>query len=435
MSKKRTVILFGAGAIRKWNGIQTNELTDSILNSAPEFICNDNGSSIMRFLYDIFIKNGYRKEDINFETLINAVEELIIYYSYFDKDNELPSILKVLFNSRYENQILNFSIKGGVKKHGYSLQIPENIDYDFAKFSLNSEAPEQFYFQHLLNVLLTVINSKVTSYSYHSSKHSNIYTEDNSSINKNFQKWIQKLSVDSIIRMYSLNYDRLFKILSADIGLNVFEGFEYGDTIPTNGIKPEVKRIISDYNSHTHYNLHGSAYWNVYSRNQQTQLISPFIALHPYPKLNMNNPETAVIQMEKGKNIVLSNIITGFQKTQKSAVTPFKQMHSSFDRDCCFADELIVIGYSFGDTHINSSINAALNYNPGLKLYIIDPAYCKKNGAKGYDLLINRLIHIFPEVFNFEKTQPVCSNNNDTCSYFNDKLTVSAIGFDKFLEF
>lgn len=434
MNKKRTVILFGAGAIRGWKGIQTTELTDLILNSGSQFVCNDGGSSIMRFLYDLFIKGGYHKDEINFETLINAIEELIIYYSYFDKDNELPSFLKLLFASRYENQILNFSIKGGFKKHGYRLQIPKNNKYNFAESSLNCEAPEQFYFQHLLNVLLTNINSKVSSYSYHSSKHTKIFTEENTSINKNFQKWIQKLSKGSIIRMYTLNYDRLFKILSEDIGLDVFEGFEYGDTIPTNGIMPEVKRIISDFNSHTHYNLHGSAYWNVYSRNQQTQLISPFIALHPYPKLNMNNLETAVIQMEKGKNIVLSNIITGYQKTQKSAVTPFKQMQSSFDWDCCFADELLVIGYSFGDTHINSSINTALNHNPGLKLHFVDPAYCEQNGAKGYDLLIKRLIHIFPKVFNFNKTQPVFSNNKNTCTYFDDKLTVSAIGFDKFLE-
>lgn len=434
MNKKRTLILFGAGAIKGWKGIQTRELTDLVINSGSEFVCNDSSSNIMRFLYDIFIKSGYHKDEINFETLINAVEELIIYYSYFDKNSELPSFLKILFSSRYENQILNFSIEGGLKRHVYRLQIPKNIEYNFARSSLNSEAPEQFYFQHLLNVLLTNINSQVSSYSYHSSKHSKVFTEENSSINKNFQKWIQMLSEDSIIRMYTLNYDRLFKILTEDIGLDVFEGFEYGDTIPANGITPKIQRILSDYNSHVYYNLHGSAYWNVYSRSQQTQLISPFIALHPYPKLNMNNSETAVIQMEKGKNIVLSNIITGYQKTQKSAVTPFKQMQSSFDWDCCFADEFLIIGYSFGDTHINSSINTALNNNPQLKLHFIDPAYCEKNGERGYDLLINRLIHIFPEVFNFERTQPVYSNNKDTCSYFNDKLTVSAIGFDKFLE-
>ena len=342
--------------------------------------------------------------------------------------------MKVLFASKFEKQILNFSIEGGTKRHGYRLQIPQNVDYPFSRTSLNNESPEQFYFQHLLNEILTNINKKVSSYSYHSAKHTKLFTEENTSINKKFQKWIKALSKDSIIRMYTLNFDRLFKILSEDVGLEVFEGFEYGNTIPTNGITPKVKRILSDFESDTYYNLHGSAYWNVYSRSPQTQLISPYIALHPYPKLNMNNIETAVIQMEKGKNIVISNIITGYQKTQKSAITPFKQMQSSFDWDCCFANEILIIGYSFGDTHINSSINTALINNPGLKLHFIDPAYCEKYGRKGYDLLINRLIHIFPEVFNLSRTQPVYSNNGDTCKYFDDKLIVSAIGFDKFLE-
>lgn len=434
MNKKRSVVLFGAGAIKGWDGAQTNELTELVLKSGPTFVCNDTGLSLMEFIYNAFIQSGYKKEDINFETLINAIEELIIYYSYFEGKSELPSFLKVLFTSKYENQILNFTIDGGKKKHGYRLQIPKNIDYQFSKIALNNESPEQFYFQHLLNELLTNINAKVSSYSYHSVKSTKIFCEDNTSNNKNFQKWIKALSKHTIIRMYTLNYDRLFKILSEDVGLNIFEGFEYGDTIPVNGISPKIKRILTDFESNTHYNLHGSAYWNVYSRSPQTQLISPYIALHPYPKLNMSNSETAVMQMEKGKNIVVSNIITGYQKTQKSAITPFKQMQSSFDRDCCFADEILIVGYSFGDTHINSSIKTALINNPKLKLHFIDPAYCEKEGKKGYDLLINRLIHIFPEVLNFEKTQPVYSNNRDTCTYFDNKLTVSAIGFDKFME-
>ena len=134
--------------------------------------------------------------------------------------------------------------------------------------------------------------------------------------------------------------------------------------------------------------------------------------------------------IERGKNIVLSNIITGYQKTQKSAVTPYKQMQATFDRDCCIADEILIIGYSFGDSHINSSINTALINNNNLKLHIIDPAYCEN---KGYELLINRIIHIFPEILNYKRNTPKYSNNKDTCTYFDRKLTVSSMGFDEFL--
>jgi hypothetical protein len=434
--KKRTVILFGSGALKGWGGTQTDELTEIVTKSGPEFILKDKeGTKLMKFIYNTFIDSGYKeKKDINFETLINAIEELIIYYSYYNQEDEknLPSFLKVLFTSKYENQILNFS-KIDNKKNNYRLQIPENIEYVFAKTAKNNESPEQFYFQHLLETLLTGINSKVSSYSYHSKNKSKIFQPENSIINKHFQYWIKNLSEHSIIRIYTLNYDRIFKILTEDIGLNIFEGFSYEDSIPISGVSPDIKKILTDLKSNIHYNLHGSSYWNVNARNPRTQLISPYITLHPHIKFSINNVDFTSIQMERGKNIVLSNIITGYQKTQKSAVTPYKQMQASFDRDCCIADEILIIGYSFGDSHINSSINTALISNKTLKLHIIDPAYCEKKNRKGYDLLINRIIHIFPEILNFKRNTPKYSNNKDTCTYFNGKLTVSSIGFDEFL--
>jgi|AntRauTorckE6833_2_1112554.scaffolds.fasta_scaffold95727_1 DNA-directed RNA polymerase subunit F len=47
-------------------------------------------------------------------------------------------------------------------------------------------------------------------------------------------------------------------------------------------------------------------------------------------------------------------------------------MQASFDRDCFLADNLIVIGYSFSDEHINECIRIALLYNSQLKIHIID---------------------------------------------------------------
>ena len=85
MNKKRSVILFGAGAIKGWNGVQTNELTELVLNSGPAFVCNDTGSSLMEFINNAFIQSDYKKEEINFETLINAIEELIILLLFRQK--------------------------------------------------------------------------------------------------------------------------------------------------------------------------------------------------------------------------------------------------------------------------------------------------------------------------------------------------------------
>lgn len=422
MDKKRTMILFGAGALIPWGGPETSYLTEIVKkNSATEFVCEDGQTKIIEYIYNALKNSGYKDEEINFETLINVIEEFIIYHSYFDNKKELPSLNKVFFSSRFEEIIKNFSIKEG------QLETPKGKKYHFSKSAYNNESPEQIYFQHLLSELLTDINAEVPNCA-------EIDKPENQILNSYFQKWLQFISKESIIRMYTLNYDRIFKMLAEKAGLSVFEGFECSEFIPQNGVdEPDIIKILTDFNCDIHYNLHGSAFWEVNSRDENSELFNPWISLKPYRILEMNNHESAILQMEKGKSILISNIITGFQKTQKSFITPFKQMQSAFDKDCCLANELLVIGYSFGDSHINASIKTALRYNPGLKLHFIDPAYCEKDGKKGYELLVKRFIHIFPEILNNERTQPLYSDGKDTCIYFNNKLTVTAIGFEEYL--
>ena len=338
MNKKRTVVLFGAGAVISWGGPKTSELTKLIIkDSAPQFICNDGKTKVTEFIYHILLKNGYKEEEINFETIISVIEELIIHYAYFDNKKELPSLHKYFFYSNFEEIISNFSIHGGQKKHLYKLDIPKGKEYHFAKSAYNNEPPEQFYYQHLLTELLTNINAKVSNYSYHTKGHSAIFKPGNnlSTLNQCFQKWIQKISENNVIRMYTLNYDRLFKVLTERVGIPVFEGFDGGEFVHKEGVLPNLQRILTDYESHIHYNLHGSAFWKVNARDDNSQLFNPWLSLQPTPILAINYHESAVLQMEKGKNILISNIITGYQKTQKLFITPFKQMQSAFDKDCC----------------------------------------------------------------------------------------------------
>jgi hypothetical protein len=433
IAKKKVVILFGSGAAIPWKAPSTFDLTSSIIkSSAPDFVCSDGQTKVTEYIYNALAK-CYPKEDINFETIINIIEELIVHYSYFDNKRELPSLSKILFSSKFGNDILNFSIKGKVKKHGYYLEIPKDTEYNFSNPSLNSESPEQFYFQHLLAEILTDICAEIPQYEYHSNQRSVIFTPNNNERNENFQKWIKKIADASVVRMYTLNYDRLFKVLSIRAGIEVFEGFECDEYIPQHGLKPNVQRILSDFTSNIHYNLHGSSNWEVHSLDEYSQLQNPWISLQPYPIFEINSTQNAILQIEKGKSILVSNIITGFQKAQKSFITPFKQMQASFDSDCSYANEMFVIGYSFGDAHINASIKTALKYNPNLKLHFIDPAYCEKDGKKGYELLCERLIYIFPEIFSTKRTNPIYSDDKDTCTYYNNLLKVTATGFEEYL--
>ncbi len=106
------------------------------------------------------------------------------------------------------------------------------------------------------------------------------------------------------------------------------------------------------------------------------QLPNAEIFYRTFPNFPSNNTPASV-QIEKGKTLMVTNIITGYQKAQKAMLTPFKQMQSAFDRDCCFAEEIYIIGYSFGDEHINGSLRTALRHNSKLKIIIVDPFFMK----------------------------------------------------------
>src|SRR5690606_2209525 len=124
MNKNRTVLLFGAGAAMSWGAPGTYELTQLVRKSGYFTVSGD--TTITEFIYQQLLKQpNYTENDINFETIINAIEELIVYYSYFDGQRKLPSILNTYFSSRFEDEILNFSIEGGNASHGFKLQIPK----------------------------------------------------------------------------------------------------------------------------------------------------------------------------------------------------------------------------------------------------------------------------------------------------------------------
>src|SRR5690606_2729418 len=140
-----------------------------------------------------------------------------------------------------------------------------------------------------------------------------------------------------------------------------------------------------------HYNLHGSVFWEVQARDK-SQLPNPYFYLTESPNFPVNSYEYSTKQSERGKTIFLSNIITGYQKTQRSIFAPFKQMLSAFDKDCLSANNIYIIGYSFNDEHVNACLRTAIEYNKKMKIIIVDPAFTTN------DFDLNVAIKIFSSV-------------------------------------
>lgn len=416
MNKKR-VFLFGAGAVLEWGAPSTWELTNMILKSG--FCTTDNKTTITQFIFDKLLDAGYTAKEVNFETIISVVEELIVYYSPY-KEN-VPSLISPFTDAKYGEALLNYSIEGGEKKHGYKLEIPKGTTFPFSKFSYHNESPEQFFFEHLLNDLLTNICARIINYAYHSEANESILFDGEAS--KSFVEWMKLHSNETPLRLYTLNYDRLFKKLLFNSGLEVFEGFSCDNLIDKScEIPADLLQIVNNWDGHVHYNLHGSAFWNVLE-DDENGLPNAEIIYNHYPHLPSNNTP-ASLQVEKGKTLMITNIITGYQKAQKGTIAPFKQMQSALDKDCLMADEIYVIGYSFGDEHINSSLRSALRYNTSTKIIIVDPGFTKGD----LDL------EVYIKIMSVSRTQTALPKQieKNVIEYCNGRIIAYIMKFDEF---
>lgn len=419
IKKKRTSFLFGAGAVLPWGAPSTPDLTELIRKSG--FNTEDNKTTITEYIFQK-LKDGFGSdENVNFETLINVIEELIVYNSKFKGSPKLSSLISCIFTERFDEEIYNFSIKGGVEKRGYEIDVPRGMGYNFSKNAYNSEKPRQFFLLHQLSEVLTDICARVAEYSYHSEDFSAI--DEDCEVSLQFRKWIKELSNKSILRTYTLNYDRLFKILSEKENISMFEGFDVGQYIPLeNTLSANVMQIIKDEQCNCHYNLHGSAFWEVLDRDKMG-LPNPEIVLRSYPILPINNT-ASFLEVETGKSILISNIITGYQKAQKSFIPPFYQMQSAFNKDCLVTDVLYIVGYSFNDEHINQSIKTALKYNDALKLVIIDPYFIKNK--RDHDFILN-FSPFISTGYNYR------SNIDNEYQYHDGKVIVYTLKFEDYL--
>jgi hypothetical protein len=93
-------------------------------------------------------------------------------------------------------------------------------------------------------------------------------------------------------------------------------------------------------------------------------------------KVPTGESERIVTNMAGELDILSSSLLTGDNKFSKTSnPKPGEERLQLFDKVLLGIDELTIIGYSFGDKHINNRISNALLLNPGLCLRIVNPSY------------------------------------------------------------
>jgi len=417
ISKKRNVLLLGAGAAISWGGPSTSQVTDLILGRLEPDTARNTDLNFTNLIYNfLHIKYSqdptYKEAKINFEDIINVVEELILFY--------------------YEEE-----------KEGGKHILPHFFDIkpDFKRDLEACFKNEETIYENLLGSLRDIfssISSRVHRYSWHYSdanfkilpceQHIDLCgRNERSYLIGLFHSWAIKIGLDqSFIRAYTLNYDKLYKVLFEDFlnricetGAEIFEGFKNNS--------PLARDIIFKRNQHCHFNLHGSIYWHPIEKNTQALPDSHFIIDNaPYSR---SEGGTSMVELEQGKPFLNSNIIAGFKKMQRSFISPFKQMHASFEMDCLDGDEIYIIGYSFSDLHINAGLKSALAENQKLKIYIIDPSFTKDSFRK-------LVTEVFPVLY---KEERFVNGENQGIriphEYLDKKINIYPLTFEQYLKF
>ena len=102
-----------------------------------------------------------------------------------------------------------------------------------------------------MSLLISLINNRISSYSFHSESSSKVDLESESSLL--FKKWMRTIDQSNVLRLYTLNYDRLFKVLINNVGIDCFYGFDLNDNnFDFKGVRANVPRILNDFNCNCH---------------------------------------------------------------------------------------------------------------------------------------------------------------------------------------
>lgn len=385
---QKSVILFGAGAVLDWGGPLTlcsgdsytkihDHNTDKI-NDRPCCLTHlllvsgfktKDGDFITQRIFD-HLKNSSSATNVNFETILNVIEDLYAYW--YARTSKNKNNIYALLELDETLADLHYFIKTNDQlPHQYKFTVPGFCLYENEIVSIEMDTHVKYY-ELFLNELLSAIIGTVLKYAYASQTHKAFENEVNKVNNTNFKHWIKSFTGQGKqVRMYTLNYDDIFKQMVEQDGLEVFDGF-YRNSNPSQGnLAADLKSIVIDTKITCHYNLHGTTFWTVEELNKSQ--FPGYSYLKGLPG-GVNN-SVASIEIEKGKRLLLSNIISGYQKVQKTAISPFRQFFSAFDRDCLEAVELYIIGYSYGDEHVNDIIRNARRCNPDLRITLINPDF------------------------------------------------------------
>ncbi|MEZ5004769.1 MAG: SIR2 family protein [Chitinophagales bacterium] len=326
--KDKVTILTGAGFTvpPDFGGPSTKLLTDKLRKlKITHFDINGKtpGEYFYRKLcyhYTRKIKTDCDLSIVNFETIIHFLEALYSHLTSYNKPDikgKDASILKKIAKSK------------GVKPS--FLILKDAIKKDLS--ALKSTTKIEFLNQIVKNIYSHFIDAIIDELRKFNSDSKNI------GMRKFENMFLDKHLPESKFtrRFYTLNYDTWLNKY-----LGIYDGFDSSG-------KFEDEKVMKQYNMDCHYNLHGSILWqNDLNKNKMKKL------KNPVDYLGYAQSSTFGLNREP---LIATPIITGYHKLERMKFNPYLQFYYSLQNDIINSAQLILIGYSFSDTHINNILS------------------------------------------------------------------------------
>lgn len=341
MEKNQTILLTGAGAAIPWGAPSTPQITQKLISDKTfkSYTGQPIGDWLNHKLTGLYHKDP---EIVNFETIINAIEYLITFYSSKNRESvsKYKNLMPAFFQEKEDLWELLWFDRIYNKDKGYWQS--QNKWLQFYAFWNDYD----YFFENVYRYFINLIIKQIEAYA--------IKAQDKTELNSSLNQFLK--SIKNPLRCYTTNYDR---VIPAVFNGEMFEGFtKNGDDL-----KFDLQRVLTDQTSNTYYNLHGSVHYEM-----------------DWPGSVKYAPEKFIYDFGRGasdksdqdnRKLINSNIITGFNKPSRMMTTPHFQFYHRFQQDCLLADKIFIVGYSFSDFHINHAIKSASLANKELKLACI----------------------------------------------------------------
>lgn len=224
-----------------------------------------------------------------------------------------------------------------------------------------------------------------------------ITSSESSSVHENFlNKITKRKSSIARVKLFTLNYDTLFEQAARKGNYTIIDGFSFS-----------IPRIFSG--RHFDYDIvirDGSRI-----KNEDNFIPRVFHLYKPHGSVDWEKRGNNVYQ-NKAEEIPVENSLMIFPQENKyehSYEQPFFEMMTRFQAALRMKNTtLVVIGFSFGDKHILSMINEALEQNPSFQLIIVNyrdtgimesDMFYKETGERGNMMMVNETFTEFVDAY------------------------------------